>query len=172
MLGGIIACHGCWCYLILTKRARAGTLSRRVKDATRGVAAVGALPLGFQVKLGLVRGISASSLSAYRAAIVRSVGSSKMPLANTPVVHNLLDAPVGVDPAVHIIWTRFRMMRRCLANLLEEVPRVFRTLDLVTHGADGHGLVHLLLVSVAELGFAWDGRERGWIRAALPPLEA
>ena len=37
-------------------RARAGSLSKRVGDATVGVAAVGALPLGFQVKLGLVRG--------------------------------------------------------------------------------------------------------------------
>ena len=32
------------------------TLSKRVRDAVLGVAAVGALPLGFQVKLGLVRG--------------------------------------------------------------------------------------------------------------------
>ena len=38
----------------LTCRARAGTLSRRVKEATQGVSVVGALPLGFQVKLGLV----------------------------------------------------------------------------------------------------------------------
>ena len=37
--------------------ARAGTLSKRVKDATHGVAAVGALLLGFKVKLGLVRGL-------------------------------------------------------------------------------------------------------------------
>ena len=38
-----------------TRRARAGTLSKRVKEATHGVAAVGAWPLGFTVKLGLVR---------------------------------------------------------------------------------------------------------------------
>ena len=44
------------CHLDLTYRARAGTLSRRVGKATVGVAAVGALPLGFRVKLGLVRG--------------------------------------------------------------------------------------------------------------------
>ena len=43
-------------HLDFTRRARAGTLSQRVGDATVGVAAVGALPLGFQVKLGLVRG--------------------------------------------------------------------------------------------------------------------
>ena len=42
--------------LDFTYRARAGTLSSRVGKATVGVAAVGALPFGFQVKLGLVRG--------------------------------------------------------------------------------------------------------------------
>ena len=42
-------------HLDFTKRARAGTLSKKVGEATVGVAAVGALPLGFQVKLGLVR---------------------------------------------------------------------------------------------------------------------
>ena len=39
-----------------TKRARAGALSKREKGATHGVPAVGSLPLGFQVKLRLVRG--------------------------------------------------------------------------------------------------------------------
>ena len=77
-------------HLDFTYRARAGTLSRRVGEATVGVAAVGALPLGFQVKLGLVRGkylpaglhaaeasyVSSSSISAFRAAIVRAVWSS------------------------------------------------------------------------------------------------
>ena len=43
-------------HLDFTYRARGGTLSHRVGKATVGVAAVGALPLGFQVKLGLVRG--------------------------------------------------------------------------------------------------------------------
>ena len=37
-------------------RARAGALSRSVGKATIGVAAVGALPLGFRVMLDLVRG--------------------------------------------------------------------------------------------------------------------
>ena len=60
--------------------------------------------------------MSSSSLSAFRAAIVRSVWSSKMPLANTPAVLNLLDGPVGVDPALHIAWIRFRMVRRYLAR--------------------------------------------------------
>ena len=66
-------------HLDFTFRARAGTLSKRVGKATDGVASVGALPLGFQVKLGLVRGkylpaglhaaeasyVSSSSISAF-----------------------------------------------------------------------------------------------------------
>ena len=43
-------------------------------------------------------------------------------------------------------------------------------LDLISRGAEGHGPVHLLLTSEAELGFAWDGEEKGWVRASLPPL--
>ena len=43
-------------------------------------------------------------------------------------------------------------------------------LDLISRGAQGHGLVHLLLISAAELGFAWDGNEHGWVRVSLPPL--
>ena len=41
-------------HLDFTRMAGAGSLSRRVKDATHGVAAVGALLLGVLVKLGLV----------------------------------------------------------------------------------------------------------------------
>ena len=71
----------------MIRRARVGTLSTRVRHAAFGVAAVGALPLGFLVKLGCVRGkylpaglhaaevsyVSSSSISAFRAAIVRAV---------------------------------------------------------------------------------------------------
>ena len=43
-------------------------------------------------------------------------------------------------------------------------------LDLISRGARGHGPIHLLLISAAELGFAWDGNEHGWVRVSLPPL--
>ena len=115
-----------------------------------GMLHMGALPLEFQEKLGLVRGnhlpaglraveasnVSASSLSVFRAAIVRSVWSSKMPLANTPVFLNLLDGSVGVDPAFHIVWTRFRLVRRYLAQRPLEAARIFRMLDFIARGAD------------------------------------
>ena len=78
-----------------------------------------------------------SSISAFRAAIVRTVWSSKMPLAHTPAVLNLLDGPVGVDPAFHIVWAWFRMMRRYLACCLEEEPRIFRMLDLISGWCSG-----------------------------------
>ena len=83
-------------HLDFTFRAKASTLSKRVGEATFGVAAVGALPLGFQVKLGQVRckyllaGLHAaeasyvsSSISALRAAFVRQCGPPKC-LSQTP----------------------------------------------------------------------------------------
>ena len=108
--------------------------------------------------------VSSSSISAFRAAIVRAVWSSKMPLANALAILNRLDGPVGLDPAFHIVLARFRMMRRCLAYCPEEEPRIFRMLDLISRGAQGHGPAHLLLISAAELGFAWDREEKGWVR--------
>ena len=93
-----------------------------------------------------------------------------MPLADTPAILNLLDGPFDVDPVFHVIWSRFRMMRRFLAYCPEEEPRIFRMLDLISRGAQGHGPIHLLLTSAAELGFAWDGNEQGWVRVSLPPL--
>ena len=61
-------------------------------------------------------------------------------------------------------------MRRYLAYCPDEEPRIFRMLDFISWGAQGHGSVHLLLTSAAELGFAWDGEEKGWVRVSLPPL--
>ena len=113
-------------HLYFTDRAGAGTLSCRVKEATAGVATVGALPLGFQVKLGLVRGKyipaglhAAEALMCLHPRIVPfglplswRCAPIRCLLANTPAVLNLLDGPVGVDPALHVIWVRFRKMRR------------------------------------------------------------
>ena len=86
-----------------------------------------------------------------------------------PAVLNLLDGPVDVDTVFHIVWSRFRVIRRYLAYCPEEEPRIFRMLDLISRWAQGHGPVHLL-ISAAELGFAWDGDEKGWVRVSLPPL--
>ena len=93
-----------------------------------------------------------------------------MPLANAPAIPNLLDGPGWVDLAFHIVWSRFRVMRRFLAYCPEEEPRIFRMLDLISRGAKGPGPVHLLLTSAAEHGFAWDGAEKGWVRVSFPSL--
>ena len=147
-------------------RARPGTLSKRIREAPLGVASVGALPLlvrGKYLPAGLHAAeasyVSSSSISAFRAAIVRAVWSTKMPLAGAPAILHLLDGPVGVDPACMY-----------LAYCPEEERRIFRMLDLISRGSQGRGPVHLLLISAAELGFAWDGAEKGWVRVSLPPL--
>ena len=109
-------------HLDVTLRAVAGTLTNRVKIATTQVPAVGALPLGFQRMLGLVRSkylpgglhvcegaaISVTALSSFRSAIARAVWSKKLPMTNTPALLSLLDGPWGSDLAFFIIWSRFR----------------------------------------------------------------
>ena len=97
-------------HLDFTMRARAGTLSKRAREATLGVAY---LPAGLHAAEASY--VSSSSVSAFRAAIVRAVWSPKTPLANAPAILNLLDGPFDVDPAFRIVWLRFRMMRRFLA---------------------------------------------------------
>ena len=96
-------------HLDFTYRARAGTLSHRVGKATVGKH----LPAGLHAAEASY--VSSSSISSFRAATVRAVWSTMMPLANSPAILNLLDGPVDVDPAFHVIWSRFRMMRRFLA---------------------------------------------------------
>ena len=93
-------------------------------------------------------------------------GPPRCLLQNAPAILNLLDGPVGGDHAFHIVWSRFRMMRRFLAYCPEEEPRIFRMLDWISRGAQGHGLVHIIFISAAELGFA----RMGWVRVSLPPL--
>ena len=123
-------------HLDFTTRAGAGTLTKSVKDARHGVAAVGALHLGFRFSwvwfVGSICQLGCMLLrlrtclpppSVPRAACVRSVWSSKMLLTNTPVVLNPLDGPVGVDPAFQIVWTRSRLTRRYLAHRLLPATR-------------------------------------------------
>ena len=67
-----------------------------------------------------------------------------MPLANAPAILNLLDGPVDVDPAFHIVWSRFRMMRRYVAYCLKEEPRIFQMLDFISRV--GVSLPHLRMM--------------------------
>ena len=75
-----------------------------------------------------------------------------------------------MDPPLHVVWTRFRLTRPHVAFRPPEVPRFFCMLDLVAHGARGHGPVCFLFLSAAEIGFVGNGEQQGWIRAALCPL--
>ena len=108
-----------------------------------------------------------SSISAFRAAIVRAVWSSKMPLANAPAILNFLDGLVGVDPAFHIVWAKFRMMRRYLAYCPEEEPGIFRMLDLISGGAQV--MVPFIFLSLL---LSWDllGMGRRKVRLGSPSL--
>ena len=112
-------------HLDVTLRAVAGTLSSRVRIATTQVPAVGALSLGFQRMLGMVRSkhlpgglhgcegaaVSVTALGSFRSAIARAVWSKKLPMTNTPALLSLLDGPWGSDPAFFIIWNRFRQLQ-------------------------------------------------------------
>ena len=113
--------------------------------------------------------MSASSLSAIRAAVVRSVQSSKMPRANSPVVLNLLDGPVGVDPAFQIVWTRFRLVRRYQAHRPFEAPRIFRMLDLVAHGPVDMRLCTCFLFLLRRWGLSrMESSKVGFVLLFLP----
>ena len=81
---------------------------------------------------------------------MRSVSSDKMPLPNAPVVLNLLDGRVVVGPAFDIMWTWFRTTRRYLVHRSEKILHVFHMLDFIARCGDGHGAMHLLLVSAIE----------------------
>ena len=78
--------------------------------------------------------VSSSSISAFWAAVVRAVWSSKMPLASAPATLNLLDDSCSV---FYIVLARFRTMRRYLACCFEEESRIFRMLDSISRGSQG-----------------------------------
>ena len=78
--------------------------------------------------------------------------------------------PTGCDPAFCVVWFRFRLLRRYLALWPSEVDRVYRLLGMVGDGCPGHGPIHLLSASAAEIGFQWDPHALAWIRPGLPLL--
>ena len=70
--------------------------------------------------------------------------------------------PTGCDPAFCVVWFRFRLLRRYLALWPAEVGRV--------ECCPGHGPIHLLSASAAEIGFRWDPHALAWVRPGLPLL--
>ena len=117
-----------------------------------------------------LHGIEASLLASdclrkLRSSIHRVVWSRPQPSAS---VLCLLDGPTGCDPTFCVVW--FRLLCRCLALRPAEVGRVYRLLEMVGEGCPGHGLIHLLSASAAEIGFRWDPLALAWSRPGLPLL--
>ena len=70
-----------------------------------------------------------------------------------------------------MVWFRFRLLRRYLALWPSQVGRTHQLLEMVGEGSLGHGPIHLLSASAAEIGFRWDPLTLAWSRAGLPPAE-
>ena len=114
--------------------------------------------------------LASDSLRKLRSAICRVVWSRRQPFASVGAVLRLLDGPTGCDPAFCVVWFWFRLLRRYLALWPAEVGRVYRLLEMVGDGCPGHGPIHLLSASAAEIGFQWDPHALAWVRPGLPLL--
>ena len=128
-----------------------------------------ALPLDFHGRVRVVRslyspaalhGVEASflasvSLCKLRSSICRVVWSRRQPLASVGAGLSLLDGPTGCDPAFCVAWFWFRLFRRYLTLWPSQVGRAYRLLEMVSEGCPGHGPIHLLSASAAEIGFRW-----------------
>ena len=122
--------------------------------------------------LAALQGIETSLLASESSRKLRSsvrwvVWSRRQLLASVGVVLSLLDGPTGCYLVFCVGWFRFL---RFLALWLAEVGRVYRLLEMVGEGCVGHGLIHLLSASVAEIGFRWDFDALAWSRPGLPLL--
>ena len=142
-----------------------------------------ALPLNFYGRVRVVRsmylpaalhGIDSSllasdSLRRLRSA-VRRVGSRRQPLAGVGAVLSLLDGPLGVT--VLFVLSGFGFV--CFVGILIFGLRKFvgSTVSLRwwLRVCPGHGPVHLLSASAAEIGFRWDPDALAWSRPGLPLL--
>ena len=78
--------------------------------------------------------------------------------------------PLVVTPLFCVVWFRFRFFRRFLALWPSQVGRAYRLLGMVCEGCPGHGPIHLLVASAAEIGFQWDPDALAWFRPGSPLL--
>ena len=171
-------------HLDTTFRGWSSTLAARVRLVISRLVLIFVLPLDFHGRVRVVRsmylpaalhGIEASllasdSLRKLRSAVRRVVWSRRQPFADVGAVLRLLDGPTVCYPAFCVVWFRFRLLRRYLAIWPAEVGRVYRLLEVVRCGCPGHGPIHLLLASAAEIGFEWDPHALAWVRPGLPLL--
>ena len=171
-------------HLDTTFRGWSSTLAARVRLVLSRFVLIFVLTLDFHGRVRVVRsmylpaalhGIEASllaseSLRKLRSAVRRVVWSRRQPFAGVGAVLSLLDGPTGCDPGFCVVWFRFRLLRGYLALWLAEVGRIYRLLEMVGDGCPGHGPVHILSASAAEVGFLWDPHALAWIRPGLPLL--
>ena len=173
-------------HLDTTFRGWSATLAARVRLVLARLVLIFALPLDFHGRIRVVRSmflpaalhgveaslLASSSLLKLRSAVCRVVWSRRQPLANVGAVLSMLDGPSGCDPLFCVVWFRFRLFRRFLALWPSRVGRAYRLLDMVSEGCRGHGPVHLLVSSAAEIGFRWDSHSLAWYRPGLPLLSS
>ena len=141
---------------------RAATLGYRISAAVPRVHHVAVLPLDFCGRLRILRTmhlpaalhgveaslVSISGLRGLRTAFGQAAMSGCLRLANPGADLSLLDSPVGSDPGFHVVWCRFRMLRRHMAcdSSVHELARIYSLLRVVSAGAPGHGPVHTFAV--------------------------
>ena len=171
-------------HLDTTFRAWCATLAAGVRLAVARLVLIFDYPLDFCGRLKVIRsmfipgalhGIEASlladaSLRKLRIAIFEVIWTRRQPLAKVGAVLSLLDGPPCCDPVYCVVWFRFRVLRRYFAYRPGEVARVYCLLDSLAEGCPGHGLVHVLADSAAEIGFHWNSDRLGWERLGLPIL--
>ena len=171
-------------HLDTTFRCWSSTLAVRVRLVIARLVLIFVLPLDFHGRVRVVRSmylpaalhdieaslLASDSLRKLRSSVTRVVWSRRQPLACVGAILSLLDGPTGCDPAFCVVWFRFRLLRRYLAFWAAEVSRVYRLLEMVSEGCPGHGPVHLLSASAAEIGFRWNPDALAWSRPGLPLL--
>ena len=148
-------------------RGWSSTLAAGVRLVISHLVLLFVIPLDFHGRIRVVRsmflpaalhGIEASllasdSLRKFRSSVFGVVWSRRQPLAFVGAVLSLLDGPTDCDPCFFVVWFRFRLLRRYLALWPAEVGRIYRILGMVGEGCSGHGSLHLLSASAAEIGF-------------------
>ena len=171
-------------HLDTTFRGWSSTLAARVRLVISRLVLIFALPFDFHGRVRVVRsmylpaalhGIEASLLASeilrkLRSSIHKVVWSRRQRFACVGAVLSLLDGPTGCDPLFCVVWFRFRLLRWQLALWPAEVGRVYRLLEMVGKGCPGHGPIHLLYPSAAEIGFRWNPDALAWVRPGLPML--
>ena len=97
--------------------------------------------------------VSHAGLCRSRSAFGRAAVSGGLRLANPGPVLSLPGGPAGSDPGYHVVWCRFRMLRRHMAynSSVHELARVFSLLRVVAAAALCHGPVACSLSAFSSL---------------------